>query len=243
MARYVAGGDELHMAHNFFLLQAPWEAAAYRAVIGEWLELLGEQGWAAWCLGNHDHPRLVTRLGLARARAAALLLVTLRGTPFIYQGDELGLPDVPIPPERVLDVDGRDPERAPLPWTDGPGAGFTTGDPWLPITPDAALLNVAAQERDPGSMLAHYRRLLTLRAAEPALREGPQAWLDPGEDVLAFTRGTELVVAVNFASAPRTARLGRGRAQVLAATGPRAGAVDLAGLELGPDEAVVLGRA
>jgi alpha-glucosidase len=242
IARYVASDQELHMAHNFFLLEAQWSAAAYRKVIGEWLELLGERGWAAWCLGNHDHSRLATRLGPARARAAAVLLVTLRGTPFVFQGDELGLQDVPIPPDRVVDVDGRDPERAPIPWAAGAGAGFTAGDAWLPITPDADRVNAAVQADDPGSMLSLYRRLLGLRTAEPALREGPQSWLEAGEDVLSFSRGPELLVAVNFASEPRTARLGDGHAEVLAATGDRTGGVDLNALSLAPDEALILRR-
>ena len=97
LAAYVTSGDELHMAHNFFLLAQPWDAAAYRATIDEWQELLAPHAWPAWCLGNHDHSRIATRLGPARARVVAVLLITLRGTPFIYQGDELGLPDVADP--------------------------------------------------------------------------------------------------------------------------------------------------
>ena len=256
LAAYVTSGDELHLAHNFFLLAAPWDAAVYRATIAEWQQLLEPGAWAAWCLGNHDHPRLATRLGPARARVAALLLVTLRGTPFIYQGDELGLQDVPIPPAAVVDVDGRDPERAPLPWAApsaaGPGAGFTTGTPWLPITPDAERVNVAAQAARPDSMLALYRELLGLRRAEPALRTGAQRWLEAGPDVLAYERGERFVVALNFASTPRPARLGADgpggqRATIEIATHPSrrepGGEVDLARLELAGDEGLVLRRA
>ena len=251
LAAYVTSGDELHMAHNFFLLDQPWEAKAFRATIAEWLELLEPHAWPAWCLGNHDHPRIASRYGPARARVAAMLLVTLRGTPFIFQGDELGLPDVPIPPERVVDVDGRDPQRAPLPWqppsTAGPGAGFTTGEPWLPIAPEAERLNAAAQADAPRSMLALHRELLALRRREPALQSGGQRWVQADDDVLAYERGhddTRILVALNFASAARPARLSvSGPAQLELSTGmDRApgSQADLAGLELGPDEGLVL---
>ena len=169
LAAYVTSGDELHMAHNFFLIAAPWDAAAYRADIAEWQELLEPDAWPAWCLGNHDHPRLASRLGAARARVAAMLLVTLRGTPFLYQGDELGLRDVPVAPEAVVDVDGRDPERAPIPWLApslaGPGAGFTTGTPWLPITTGRR----AAQRGDAGRRPG-LDAVAVPRAAAPAAR-------------------------------------------------------------------------
>ena len=251
LAAYVTSGDELHMAHNFFLLAERWDAAAYRATIAEWLDLLEPGAWPAWCLGNHDHPRMASRLGPARARVAAVLLMTLRGTPFIYQGDELGLPDVPIPPEREVDPDGRDPERAPLPWDPpsraGPGAGFTSGEPWLPVTPDAEQLNAASQSADPRSSLALHRALLALRRSEPALQSGAQRWLDAGDDVLAFERAggaSTLVVVANFAGERRTARMVGGARVELDSGLCRAPAemVDLGALALAPDEALVLRR-
>ncbi len=251
LAAYVTSGDELHMAHNFFLLAERWDAAAYRATIAEWLQLLEPGAWPAWCLGNHDHPRLATRLGPARARVAAVLLMTLRGTPFVYQGDELGLPDAPIPPERAVDPDGRDPERSPMPWeppsSAGPGAGFTTGEPWLPITPEAERLNAATQAADPHSTLCLYRALLALRRAEPALQGGMHSWLEAGDDVLAFERTaghTTLIVVANFASDRRSARLsGSARVELdsrMCRT--RGEEVEMDSLVLGPDEALVLRR-
>jgi alpha-glucosidase len=138
------------------------------------------------------------------------LLTALRGTPFLYQGDELGLPDAEIPADQVVDVDGRDPERAPLPWRPpsvaGPGAGFTTGTPWLPLVRDAEQLCVERQAGDPRSTLSLVRRLGELRAGSSALQSGEQSMLDAGPDVLAWSRtaGAErLVAAVNFASEPR----------------------------------------
>jgi alpha-glucosidase len=251
LAAYVTSGDELHMVHNFFLLAAPWEAGAYRATIAEWQDLLAPGAWPAWCLGNHDHSRIATRYGPRRARVAAMLLITLRGTPFLFQGDELGLPDVPVPPRRRVDVDGRDPQRAPLPWeppsSAGPGAGFTRGRPWLPMTQDAETLSARAQAADPRSMLALHRALLRLRRDERALQDGAQRWLEAGPDVLAYEREhgrRRLLVALNFADAPRPALPGaEGRALVEACTGmdrPAGAGVDLAGLRLGPDEGLVL---
>jgi alpha-glucosidase len=135
-----------------------------------------------------------------------LLLYALRGTPFVYQGEELGLPDAEIPPERVVDVDGRDPERAPMPWRPpsvaGPGAGFTTGEPWLPVVADAEGLAADTQAADPRSTLALARRLAALRRETPALQTGAQRTVDLGADVLAWTRGEGLLCAVNFAAAP-----------------------------------------
>jgi alpha-glucosidase len=213
---YLSGGDQLHLAHNFVFLHLPWDAAAFRSAIEDFEALAEPDAWPAWFLGNHDHSRIATRYdegggsGQARARAVAVMLTALRGTPFLYQGDELGLPDAEIPPDRVVDVDGRDPERAPLPWRPpsvaGPGAGFTTGEPWLPLVRDAEELCVERQAADPRSTLSLVRRLGELRAGSPALQSGRQHLLDAGPDVLAWLRidGSErLLAAVNFAVEPR----------------------------------------
>ena len=182
---------------------------------------------------SHDHSRVATRYdgdgrGAARARAMAVLLYGLRGTPFVYQGEELGLPDAEIPPERVVDVDGRDPERAPIPWrppsTAGPGAGFTSGEPWLPLVAGAEDLCVERQAADPRSTLALFRRAAALRAATPALQTGAQRMLDAGESVLAWLReeaGDRLVVALNFAGAEASLALSV-RRDPAALDGPRA---------------------
>ncbi len=244
LAAYVTSGDELHMAHNFFLLLAPWVEATYRHTIAEWLELLEPDAWPAWCLGNHDHSRLASRLGPERARTAAMLLITLRGTPFIYQGDELGLEDVPMPPEFAKDIDGRDPERAPIPWRPpsqaGPGAGFTCGSPWLPITADAEEVNAARQREDPRSMLALYRQLLTLRRAEPALRSGSMRLLDAGPDVLAYTRGDEFLVLLSFVSEPRVAAIPAPGMIEISTNPDREKSEQRSPVQLGPDEGVLL---
>jgi alpha-glucosidase len=213
---YINSGDELHLAHNFAFVHTPWDAGAFRSAIDGFEALASELAWPAWFLANHDHPRVASRfdeegLGPARARAVLLMLYALRGTPFIYQGEELGLPDAHIPPARVVDVDGRDPERAPIPWAPpseaGPGAGFTTGEPWLPLVAEAEQLAASVQAEDPDSTLALARRLAWLRRAEPALQTGEQRSVDAGEDLLAWLRlggdGSRLLAVINFAAAPR----------------------------------------
>jgi alpha-glucosidase len=203
---YLESGDQLHMAHNFVFIDQDWDAESYATSIADFEALAEETAWPAWFLANHDNPRPASRfdhdgLGQQRARAILLMLYTLRGTPFIYQGEELGLPDARIPPERVVDVDGRDPERAPIPWTPGPGHGFTTGEPWLPFVDDAETLNVQTQADDPRSALSLARTIAHLRATSATLQSGSQSPFDAGQGVLAWTReheGETLLVAVNF---------------------------------------------
>ncbi len=208
---YVNSGGELHLAHNFVFVRQPWSAAAFRAVVDEWHALASAAAWPNWFLENHDHPRVASRYddsgnGERRARLALMMVLTLRGTPFLFQGQELGLPDVPIPPDRVVDVDGRDPERAPIPWLSpssaGPGAGFTAGRPWLPISPDAQRLSVDAQFADDASTLTLTQRLLALRRKFPALTTGGYRSVDLAADVFAFERSNSderILVLLNFA--------------------------------------------
>ena len=220
----------------------------YEDFVEEFLGLLEPGAWAAWCLGNHDHSRVATRYGPRAVRVAAMLLVTLRGTPFLFQGEELGLADVPIAPEQVVDVDGRDPERGPIPWEPpsraGAGAGFTSGEPWLPMDPRAERVNAATQRDDPSSVLSLYRALLALRRAQPDLQGGDLQFLDAGDaDVLAYARGERHLVAVNFAPAPRRVVL-PGPARLVLSTRPgnAPGEPVEEELELGADEGVVLRR-
>jgi alpha-glucosidase len=210
VARYVNWPAGLHLAHNFHFLELPWDAGAFRRSLIEFYTLLDAPAWPAWCLNNHDYPRLASRHGEHAVRAAAMLLATLRGTPFLYQGEELGLADVPVPAERVVDVDGRDPQRAPLPWAPptvaGAGAGFTAGKPWLPMTADAERVNAATQDADPRSVLALYRALLALRREEDDLQGGAIAFADADADhpdVLTYHRGECHVIALNFSAEPR----------------------------------------
>jgi alpha-glucosidase len=172
-------------------------------------------------LGNHDRGRVASRLGPAQARVAAMLLLTLRGTPTMYYGDELGMTDVTIASEHALDPYerrvpgrgvGRDPERTPMQWTAGAHAGFCPPDaqPWLPVAEDHHRINVAAEQHDPRSVLALYRRLLALRRGNHALTGGAYRTVRAAEGVLAYLResdGERAIVALNLTAEPRTVAL------------------------------------
>jgi alpha-glucosidase len=245
LVRYYGDDDELQLSFNFHFLEQPWIAERFRGVVEEWERLLPDHAWPDYTLSNHDRSRAVSRYGSERAGVAAVMLLTLRGTPFIYYGEEIGMTDVPIPPERVVDVDGRDPERTPMQWDASPNAGFSTGDPWLPSAADHAKRNVAAQRDDPASLLSLYRRMNWLRKSSPALRRGSYRTLPAPRGVFAFTReadGERILVALNFTKAAQRISLGSGDAKVAVSTDhARDGtAIGLAGVEIRPNEGVVV---
>jgi alpha-glucosidase len=208
--------DGFQQPFNFQLIGLDWTPEVVAQVISGYEAALPEGAWPNWVLGNHDRARVASRVGLAQARVAMTLLLTLRGTPTIYQGDELGMENVAIPPDRVQDpweVNvpghglGRDPVRTPIAWAAGPGAGFTTGAPWLPIDTRPAV-TVAHQQDDPHAMLGYTRRLLALRRAEPALAQGDIHVLHADDCVLAYRRaapdgGAGLAIALNFSDRPQ----------------------------------------
>jgi alpha-glucosidase len=232
-ARYYGENlDEIHLPFNFHLLRAPWQAAEVRAVVDGIEAALPEGAWANWVLSNHDQPRVASRVGPAQARVAMLLLLTLHGAPTLYYGEEIGMTNVAIPPDRVRDPwegkvagQGRDPQRTPMQWDAGPNAGFCPPDvePWLPLAPDADRVNVAAQAEDPGSLLSLTRRLLALRRAHPALTVGSYRPVDDVPDgCFCFTRQTDeasALVALNLTDQPLSLRLDRS-ATVLIGTHP-----------------------
>ena len=211
IARYVRP-DELHLAFNFALLHADWDAAQIRDVVDRTRAALGAvDAPATWVFENHDVTRLPTRYGggaqgLRRARAAALLLLALPGTAFVYEGQELGLEEVDLPEEARQDPiffrtsgerPGRDGCRVPVPWENGPPAfGFTAGTPWLPMPPEWEGLTVAAQAGREGSTLELFRTALRLRP-----RGEPFAWRESPPGTLVFERG-DLVCAVNVGTEP-----------------------------------------
>jgi alpha-glucosidase len=222
LVAYYGGGRGLHLPFNFQLLTLPWEAGRIGEAVVAYEGQLPPGAWPNWVLGNHDTRRIATRVGEAQARVAAMLLLTLRGTPTIYYGDELGMTDVEIPPAARRDPAwndgsgyGRDPERTPMLWSADSGAGFTTGDPWLPLSPDAATRNVDAQRDDATSMLTLYRRLIALRRREAALAVGGWSALTAEPPVLAYGRfdgDRRFVVALNLGTAPATVALRDGAA-------------------------------
>jgi alpha-glucosidase len=244
----------LQLPFNFHLIGATWQAAVLAELIRRYEGLLPPGAWPNWVLGNHDRSRVASRLGERQARVAAMLLLTLRGTPTLYYGDELGLGDVPIPPDRVCDPWeknmpgfglGRDPVRTPMPWTGAPGGGFTTGEPWLPFGPDLAVRNVTAQERDPGSMLSLYRRLIALRRREPALSVGDYGAIAAAGEVLCYERRCgprKLRILLNLGDAAVRLSLAEPSAMRIALSSEpeRTGAVVASEIRLHPAEGVVL---
>jgi alpha-glucosidase len=248
----------VHLPFNFHLVEAPWNARALAAFIESYEAALPPGAWPNWVLGNHDRPRIAERVGEAQARVAAMLLLTLRGTPTLYYGDELGIGHVEIPPASVRDPRelrepglglGRDPVRTPMPWATSASAGFTTGAPWLPLNADWPERNVARQTHSPHSPLALHRGLLTLRRAHPALAIGEIALIEGQGDVLAYERrsgGERLLVALNLGHAPAELALPAWAhdAHPLLSTldGALEGATTQVGqrLALRPDEGVIL---
>jgi glycosidase len=251
--------DELHLPFNFGLLKTAWSGRAVRAHVDAYEAALPPGAWPNYVMGNHDENRIASRIGPAGARLAMLLLLTLRGTPTLYYGDELGMEDVPVPPEREQDPWGlrvpglnlsRDPERAPMPWANEPNAGFCPPDvePWLPITPDLARVNVATQLDAPFSMLTLTRRLLALRRGSPALTGGSFRSVDwPGatESCFLFLREAadqRLLVALNFSDQPQQMQVPDGaRVTPLLSTHlDRSASGVLSMIELRPHEGCIL---
>ncbi len=208
-----------HLVFDWELLTRPWSADAFRAALRRRQRAFGPERWPTAVLSNHDQPRHASRLAPSEdtrdaiAKAAATMLLTLRGTPFLYYGEEIGMGDVAIPPQESVDPAARraSPDfrwwdrsqaRTPMPWTGGPGAGFTTGRPWQRIAPDASTRNVAAQLDDPGSVLACYRRLLAARRALPSVQDGVLSLVSAEESsILAYLRsgsGPRVLVVIAF---------------------------------------------
>ena len=243
--------DEADLPFNFQLLQTPWTAEAIARVVRTYEAALPAGAWPNWVLSNHDRHRVASRVGPAQAANAAILLLTLRGTPTMYYGDELGLEQVPIPPDRVQDPWernepglglGRDPCRTPMPWDASDNAGFSTGEPWLPLNPDWRGRNVAAAREDPASLLSLYRRLLALRRSSAALSLGDYVEVSAEDGVLVYERRASderLLIALNLTGAARTLRLAPGAALILS-TSPVAPAAADGGLRLGPNEGAIL---
>lgn len=221
MTYYGAECQGTHLPLNFQLIELDWNASAIHSAIAQYEDLLPIGGWPNWVLGNHDVHRIASRVGRAQARIAAMMLLMLRGTPTMYYGDEIGMTDVPIPPDRVCDPLeknvpglglGRDPQRTPMQWSAEPGAGFTPGTrTWLPLADDVHEVNVEAQQQDQSSILSLYRRLTELRRSEPALRVGEYREFACSETALSWIRSqgeTRFLVAINLSHEPTGIALG-----------------------------------
>ena len=220
-----------HLVFDWELIRTPWSAGESRDLLDRRQAIFGDDIWPTIVLSNHDQSRHASRLSASAgiedtdgvARAAAAILLTLRGTPFLYYGEEIGLRDVEVPFDEIIDPPARRIEegwvwwnrdgcRSPMPWRGEPGQGFTTGRPWIRFNDDARTRNVTAQSADPGSVLATYRRLIALRQGRPSLRRGSLRRLDVGgPDVLTYLReadGEQTLVVANFATDRTTVDLG-----------------------------------
>jgi alpha-glucosidase len=240
--------DECNLVFNFAFLRQPWSAEAFREAVEATESLLGTDAWPTYTLSNHDFARHVSRYAAgdataARARVAAMMLLTLRGTPFLYYGEEIGMRQVEVPVERRRDRMGRDGCRTPMQWSVGRSGGFTSArEPWLPLG-DTGAVNVEAQAREPGSLFALYRSLLRLRRSTRALREGRIRIVERApEGCFVFARETgdeAVIVALNFTAEPRDVTVGGG--PVLLSTADALRQVVNAGtIRLGANEGVIV---
>jgi alpha-glucosidase len=212
---YGSEHPRLHLPLNFALIDSAWTAVALQAEIDAYLNAVPDDAWPVWVVGGHDKNRIASKIGQEQARILAMLLMTLRGTPFFFAGDEIGMEQVPVPSDRIDDpfeklVPGyglnRDPERSPFRWDSGTYGGFTTGKPWLPMGDDIADRNVDMQMQDARSLLHLYRSLIALRKAEPALTKGMQTPLRSHNDIFAYKRShadDDYLVALNMTEQPR----------------------------------------
>ena len=228
----------LHLPFNFALLAAPWNARHVAGLVDTYEAALPRDGWPNWVLGNHDRPRIASRVGADQAPVAAMLLLTLRGTPTLYYGDEIGMQQATIPSHRIRDPfelnvpglgQGRDGCRTPMQWDASEKAGFTRGEPWLPLAPGHELVNVEAQANDRASLLFLHRRLLQLRRNHPALSIGDYRPMAATGDLLLYTREAEdgrFLVALNLGAEPLAVSLRPGEASgqvVISTRGDRTG--------------------
>jgi len=208
------GPDKLHAAFNFDFTLRPYSPSAFRKAIEKWDGFAGEDVWPNYVLSNHDQPRSATRYCRGeddrRARVVMALLMTLRGTPFLYYGEEIGMRDISLARHEIQDppgkyywpfYKGRDGCRSPMQWDATPNAGFSTAKPWLKVHPNYPQRNAEAQQADPASLFNFTRRLITLRREHPALRGGRLDFLDAPNGVLAYTRTDQhqkLTVVLDF---------------------------------------------
>jgi alpha-glucosidase len=246
-------GEGLNHPFNFSLLKTAWDAAAVRANVDAYESALALKAgaWGNWVMGNHDEHRIATRLGVGQARVATMMLLTLRGTPTLYYGDELGMTDVDVPAAKEQDPWGkrvpglglgRDPERSPMLWTSATNAGFCPDDvePWLPIGEQADTHSVDAQRGNDRAWLSIVKHLLDIRHGSPALQRGEYRSLDAPDGVFAFERtfdGDRVVVLLNFTGEAKVVRMSIDK--VVASTSGDIREIEPGHLILAADEGVI----
>ena len=215
MSYYGRDNNGAHLPFNFLLLSLPWEAKKIASAIDEYEGALPKNGWPNWVLGNHDKPRITSRVGMAQSKIAAMLLLTLRGTPTIYYGEEIGMRDVPIPLDEVQDPQGlnmpgknlsRDPARTPMQWDDSEKAGFSDVKPWLRLGSTFPRENVEIQKQDRYAYLSLYKKLIKLRQSEPALKVGEYKPIHSDNQLISYKRasneGDSFIIILNLSHRP-----------------------------------------
>ncbi len=257
---YGENNDGMHLVFNFAFMHSKFKASSFKKNIQNWLDVTKDKGWPSYFLSNHDIPRHISRYAkgkwtLARAKLAIALLLTLKGTPFIYMGEEIGMLDVKIKKHQLMDSvgkhyfpfhRGRDRARTPLQWTSEEYAGFSKQEPWLPVHKDYKEINVEQAERDPNSLLHTYRKLIWLRKKTEALGLGEFAFYEKApKNVLAYFRTTEqetVLVALNMGKQKRILSLDADyqRAQVLFSTSGDKQSIDLNKIELSAYQGLIL---
>ncbi len=255
---------ECHLPFNFQLIAAPWDAAGVRKMVDDYEAALPADAWPNWVLGNHDRHRLATRVTPVQACVANMMLLTLRGTPTCYYGDELGMENVPIPLEYVQDppavnqpeiahIVGRDPERTPMQWDASPNAGFSAPSVkrlWLPLAANYKTVNVESQLKDKKSFLNFFIKLMDYRKTSPALKIGGYRSFDPKSEgaqknCFVYERRAErehLLVALNFSGQEQKVELplsGKGKV-LISTTMDRIGDINLAEFTLQPNEGCLI---
>lgn len=259
-AKY-AGADRLHTVFDFLFMYKPWSPRGFSDEVAAWEKALPAGAWPCYVLSNHDVPRHISRYGKEypdeRAKVAAAMLLTFRGTPFLYYGEEIGMRQVFIPPWKLKDtiarrywplIRGRDGCRTPMQWSRTKNAGFGDGKPWLPVGKSYREYNAADEKNDPNSILSFYRMLIRLRKNTPALQRGSyRALIANPETVMAYLRETEkqkILVMLNFFSrrerisfADETVPAGKWR--IIFSNVERNGALEIHGIELAPYEVLI----
>lgn len=253
---YGTNSNGAHLPFNFMLISMPWEAQRIGTAIDEYESALPHNAWPNWVLSNHDQPRITSRVGAQQAKVAAMLLLTLRGTPTMYYGDEIGMRDVPVPFEEVQDPQGknmpdknlsRDPARTPMQWEKKLNAGFTTGKPWLRLDSRYHRINVESQQEDPFSDLSFYKRLISLRQQEECLTTGHYKPIYFDKQMIAYVRNSEnkvgFLIILNLSHRPcyfTTTRINlQGRIEI-ATTPEMEGSVVEGSVNLSGDEGVII---
>jgi alpha-glucosidase len=247
---YGQENPELHLPLNLFLTYCDWEPEGIGRHLEAYHDLVPPGAWPTAITCTHDAFRMAARADGEQTRIAAMLLLTLRGTPTVYYGEEIGMRGVPIPADKARDPQGRrtgrnrDPVRTPMQWSAEEHAGFAATKPWLPIGNDYRAANVADQSRDPRSLLSLYRRLIALRSEQPALLHGSHEPVALHAPLLAYRRcgAATLLIALNFGHEAQTFELDapRGGRILLSTFLDRAGAGCHGRVDLRGDEGLVI---